>query len=89
MHHALCFLVRLRSDLNTHIKITRFIVKLATVPLPRYFQASVVLYPGRNIYLEVFLDLSTSLTIARIAREGTETPFAIALGAFACSGKYS
>jgi len=57
------------SYAQDHIKIARFIVELATVSLARYFQASVVLYPSRNIYLEILFDLTTALPIARIARE--------------------
>jgi hypothetical protein len=78
-----------RSYAQDHIKITRFIIELATVSLARYFHASVVLYSSRNIYLKILLDLTTPMTITRIARERTETPFAIALWAFSCCGKYS
>ena len=85
-HLGLC---DVRFDLNIHIKITRFVIKVATVSLARYFQASVVLYSGRNIYLEILFDLTTALTIAGIARERMETPFAIALWAFSCCAKYS
>jgi hypothetical protein len=44
-------------------------VEFSTVSFARDFQASVVLYSGRNIYLHIFFDLTTALTIARIARE--------------------
>jgi hypothetical protein len=53
-----------RSYAQDHIKITGFIVELATVALARYFQASVVLYSSRNIYLHILCNLSTALTIA-------------------------
>ena len=58
-----------RFDLNIQIKITRVMVEFATVSFARDFQASVVLYSGRNIYLEILFDLTTALTVARIARE--------------------
>jgi hypothetical protein len=58
-----------RFDLNIQIKITRVMVEFATVSFARDFQASVVLYSGRNIYLQILFDLTTALTIARIARE--------------------
>ena len=76
-----------RSYAQDHIKITGFIVELATVSLARYLQASVVLCSGRNIYLEILLDLTTPLTIAGVARKRAKTPFAIALWAFTCCGK--
>jgi hypothetical protein len=75
--------------LNIHIKITGFIVELATVSLARNLQASVVLYPSRNIYLKISFDFTTPLTIAGVARKRAKTPFAIALWAFTCCGKYS
>jgi hypothetical protein len=58
-----------RFDLNIHIEITRVMVEFSTVSSARDFQASVVLYSGRNIYLEILFDLKTALTIASITRE--------------------
>ena len=77
-----------RFYLNIQIKITRVMVEFAPVSFARDFHASVVLYSGRNIYLEILFDFTTALTVARIARERTETPSAIERWAFSCFAKY-
>ena len=58
-----------RPYAQDHIKITRVMVEFAIVSFAKDFQASVVLYSGWNIYLQILFDLTTALTIARIARE--------------------